>query len=592
VPGLALVVDKEPVSFPLFESALHTMLRTDYAANIIANGESGIAIGYSVYPSYPLTIVSGEKGYAIVEGAVYDYPKSKLESRMSSLLQLFSVNAEQGRDEAEQFAASVDGDFNLILADMFDRRVLIVNDTLGRLQLFFRKTAAGIIAAREMKFLAHFTPSKQFDSQSFAEVLLFGWPLSDRTLVADVSRMPIGSSLYLDVASATFKLHQYSPWRFEYLENAAASYKPPIDELVSLFVEYTAKQVRWASGRPLIVSLSGGLDSRKVAAALSATGAKYRAVTFNGYANEMQRDVLVAEKVARILAVPWEARQLTKPGWEDAQKLVRLRDGLNYIGVSFNLQYLEAIKSSFGHTACLFTGDDGEFCFADLRTPSTIRTIDDYVSYRLSNSIWPIDRVSRLLGISAEVILERLRESFLALPDPIRYWNTHFILLGRVGRYNLEGEERNRSILWSMTPFASQSFFRMLMSVASEKKGFQALRWEFMRTLNADVSRVPYSNWNMRIGSLQASLRARAEALFPSLPRSAKVRLKRIFMPTYSDSSSVNDFTGEFEAMLRDPGASTVFSAAALRSVMDEGCNKFQFQLLITQLMYLAQSEH
>jgi tRNA U34 2-thiouridine synthase MnmA/TrmU len=60
----------------------------------------------------------------------------------------------------------------------------------------------------------------------------------------------------------------------------------------------------------VLVSLSGGIDSRMVAGALTTAGVAARAVTHGALDAETAGDVAIAEAVAARLGMPWELHPL------------------------------------------------------------------------------------------------------------------------------------------------------------------------------------------------------------------------------------------------------------------------------------------
>src|SRR5262249_43782929 len=143
-------------------------------------------------------------------------------------------------------------------------------------------------------------------------------------------------------------------------------------ELAQTFIERCADQARWAAGRPLLVSLSGGLDSRTVAAGLARAGASFTGVTFSDSAHENNADVVGARRVAGALGAPWKLYQLLEETWDALERLVQLRDGRNYIGVAYMLDFLARLQHEFGD-ACYLTGDGGDKALYELTYPPLSR---------------------------------------------------------------------------------------------------------------------------------------------------------------------------------------------------------------------------
>jgi len=588
VPGTALVVQEryEPAHF---ERSLRDMIRERHVARIILNSGQDLALAYACYPEYPLLYIQHAGSIGLVEGAMVDPKEKMVTDRIAALLDYLEQDPERARRELETFSQEADGDFIVTLISPASGRALIANDPLGRLQLFYCATPNSFSIAREMKFLAAWTAQPQIDRHALADSLVFGWPLGDATLLNDVKRLPVASSVFLDWQRHVTDIRQYYLWNFESMEQPVASRPQLLEELTGAFVERCARQIRWAGTRPIVVSVSGGLDSRTVAAGYSAAHASYRAATYLDSDSEAARDAAVAEQVAKALSVPWELHRLNPSSILDDVRLVEMRDGCNYIGVSFFLHYLDNLAQRYGHHACQISGEMGQWLFLDMRGPSTVRTLQEFVASRLSNAIWPLEWVAKLLRLTTGDLTDRLHGQFERYPEiSMRYRNIHFMLMERKLRYSLEGEERDRSVLWSMTPRGSPSFFANVMSVPAALKAHHQFYADFLRKLNPRMVEIPYADWNAPIGSLKARARSYVQGMFPRFPRFAKVAIKSWLLSGYRDMPVSGRWKSEFDVLIETDYVREIFDKTLLEQIRQGGSTRFQFQTLMTMIMYVA----
>jgi len=71
----------------------------------------------------------------------------------------------------------------------------------------------------------------------------------------------------------------------------------------------------------------------------------------------------------------------------------------------------------------------------------------------------------------------------------------HFLLFERGQNWLYEGEDRNRSYIWSTTPFYSPQFFKLAHSIPEkEKEKFKLFR-EFTRLIDPRLNEISNANW-------------------------------------------------------------------------------------------------
>jgi asparagine synthase (glutamine-hydrolysing) len=587
VPGLALVL-QERYDPTRFERCLRRMVRVGYAAKTLHDDGQHFALGYACYPDYPVRLVEGLHGIGLIEGALVGLSQSTAQTVVQSFLEALARDPEAARTKLEAFCRQADGDFVITLFDPLRLRVLVANDLLGRLQLFYRQHTSDFMIAREMKFLTGWLDVVSVERQALAETLLFGYPLGNTTHHSDIRRVPVASSIYLDCRHGVIDIRPYHTWNFEDGKALTVSRSQKAAQLAEQFVECCRRQANWADGRPLVVSLSGGLDSRSVVAGYSAANVSYSTASFIDSRDEATADIRIAEQIAHVLGVRWELYRLAKPRFSDAAELVDIRDGLNYIGVAPMLEFLAHLLRSYGREACVVTGDMGQYPFTNLKSAPSMRTAQDFVNYRLTNTVWPLDLAARLVKLKPREVKTHLIDYFSGYPEKsVRNWNVHFTLMERMLRLSLEGEERNRSIMWSMAPLGSPSFFAELASIPEEQKSHHILYGEFLRNLNPTIAEIPYAQWNARIGSRKARVRTYAMAMFAGLPRFVKEGIKHLVLPSRRDFRALQGFERQFDSVMSLELVQDIVEVDEVRRIVGK-LNRVQFQELMTLMMYLA----
>ena len=129
---------------------------------------------------------------------------------------------------------------------------------------------------------------------------LSGFTIGDATLYRSVRQVGAGEYLLVRRGEAPVvgRYHRWTPWLPESAEPGEL-----VASLSRLHERLIEKLVASASGRPIVVPLSAGLDSRFVASGLSEAG--YRNVRCFAYGQPGNREAVASREIARRLGYDW-----------------------------------------------------------------------------------------------------------------------------------------------------------------------------------------------------------------------------------------------------------------------------------------------
>ena len=86
------------------------------------------------YEKYPIKIIKNESYIAVLEGIIYNYEDQLIESFLENInLSLFGSN----KQIINKFIDKADGEFIIYIYFKKEKRIIIVNDRLGRLPLYY-----------------------------------------------------------------------------------------------------------------------------------------------------------------------------------------------------------------------------------------------------------------------------------------------------------------------------------------------------------------------------------------------------------------------------------------------------------------------
>ena len=406
-----------------------------------------------------------------------------------------------------------DGDFLLVLVHKADGGIYVINDVFGRLPTYVHLRDGLLILSRDLRRVTQVLGAADFDRMALAQYLLLGFPLGNRSWFAGIKSLEPGSLVRIappDSSPQVTRLHEFN------LEGEEHSNQSPTENarnLASRFRE--ACRQRTGGAGENVVSLSGGLDSRAVAAGLRREEIPFTAATFLDSQQTNAADVRVAARVAEALGVEWQLFHPRPPQGKDLVQLLDLKSGANNLRMSFILPFFHQLLEKFGPGITYFTGDGGGDALgvsSPYRRISSPQALLDYVIERYQ--IWPLDQVAALTRLAGQDIKAELAEHLASYPEtaPDRKYK-HFFCLEVATKMYHEGEDRNRHFFWSVTPFYSFEFFHYAMNCPDrDKQGYRLYR-EFLAQLHPAVGGIDYADWQAPLSSLKFSLLYQAKNL-------------------------------------------------------------------------------
>jgi hypothetical protein len=326
-----------------------------------------------------------------------------------------------------------------------------------------------------------------------------------------------------------------SAWRSLWTANCQAkdTLRKPLREHAGELVETFVRGVQkgnGTAGSQIVLSLSGGRDSRAVAAAMARTDSKWIATTRLDADRRNSTDVEIARRIAATLGVPWHLIELGAAAADDARRLVWLKDGLNYAGVAFLLRYLEQVLGQWGRAATYVTGDGGDKVIPDLRPIWSIRGARGLLkAIPREHALLPAGDAERIMGLEAGTMESELGDLLRGYPedDPVQK-AVHFKIYERCRKWLFEGEDRNRYFMWQFSPFYSLPVFRLAMQIPDTVKEHGALYIEFQKQLNPALAHIPDANIGLPMDSIWLPVTLRVLRIGRRLPARLKTGIRRL----------------------------------------------------------------
>ncbi len=467
-------------------------------------------VGHVGYPGYPVRCLVAPEFTIVLEGHAYDRTADQLGRDLQELVRR-AFHTTDALDVVSDFVRATDGDFLAVAVAATGERCIVFSDALGRLPVYVQIGPAGLALAREPKFVAGIAGTWGFDRLALAQSFWLGYPLGERTLLDGIERT--GSGLFLEARPTAAGVQSRRGSTYAFRSDAKSDLrgaKASAADLASRFIAATEGRARAAGGAPAVVSLSGGNDSRSVLAGLGQSRDHAIAATFRRAGGGHSADVLVAERIARSLGIPWESIELSPVGADEEERLVWMKDGLNPVTMAFILPFLEEIRRRWGDRAVLLTGDGGDKVFPDLRAVRRPRTMDGLVSAVVEDaSMMRAEAVETLFGLPPGSLVEDLRSRLAGYPEPsFEHKFVRWQIAERARKWLFEGEDRARCFVWQATPFYSLPVFEAALAVPDDLKTDLRFYAEVQRQIDPVLLTQPHADTGLLIDSARFRRRA------------------------------------------------------------------------------------
>ena len=341
MPGIVgLISDKTEDT--LFSSMTASLNQRNYTIDSEVNDGIHLALVHLNYINpgkQPLRSSNGR--YSLVfQGELFaiDSKPCKTENSAQVFLDLVS---ESGLAAVQK----INGQFAACLFNNTTHTAYLITDRFGTHPVYYTLNNGRLLFAPEVKALLRDNLKKNLDYHSVAELFSFGHLFGYKTLFENISQVPPAS--IIEFSDGTIKKREYwkAPYHEEVYQKQSIQRKTDkeLQEKLSQ-VLVTATQRQSSSVEKIILPLSGGLDSRYVAALYHHIG-KQSIPTFTMGPDESD-DQRYATQVATQLGFPHSKFDINPlKTWEAAKTFSFVSDGMSYI--SGPLQNFEPFEHFF-----------------------------------------------------------------------------------------------------------------------------------------------------------------------------------------------------------------------------------------------------
>tara|TARA_Y100000588_G_C14251768_1_gene923730 strand:+ start:795 stop:2660 length:1866 start_codon:yes stop_codon:yes gene_type:complete len=434
----------------------------------------------------------------VLDGWIHTGYQGNQDTNTSDSLDIARWCMEQYMDRGINFVSDLNGQFNLIVWDNRSDSVYLINDRYGTRPIQYSIIDEKLYFAPEAKsILATGGLEKNLNLKMVVNHLSWGRVgIGNDTFFDGIKILPPASILHWRRGKIT--LDQY--WDYKY---------SPIDQIDDDFVGEVAGIFKRAvdrhtnAGLQYGVSLTGGLDSRSVLAALVQKPISHKNITaYTWGTSEYNDEIAIAKQVADQLGSSWNFVKLTPTDFiKHAPDGVCATEGLDLLVQSHGLSVYPSIRED--KTDALLTGLamditlGGSYLDDSIMSPDT--TDKKAISYVLNKSqyfsseetiqLMSIGETGDILDVLRTEAIGELGSSNL---NYIADRCDRFFLRSRVSRILFTRQAWQRMYMEDVIPTFDNEFIDCVLNIPyTERFGHKFYR-KFLQKLEPSMMNVPY----------------------------------------------------------------------------------------------------
>lgn len=490
----------------------------------------------SYYDSYPFHQYRNKNCHIFLEGFIFSHADGDPIRELLDLTDHISSNESVAYTKIGEFIKSVDGEFLVAIYDDKTGNLSVFNDILGRLPTYFCAKNGVDYVSREVKFITANVRELALSAHSIAQMLVFLFPLGDRTLLTDVKRLMPANLLRLNPDNYDIAPRILYKWDFS-INKINEPAEAVVEELIELFLEGIKSRAKVFSGRKNILALSGGLDSRTVLGGLLKAEEPFTAITLIDHRGLLSSDLGVTKNLSATFDFDLNIFRLPGTNLDLMNKLVYMKDCLCVNAIMGTALYAhKIINDQYGNDIIYYTGAGGGLVLAPRCSikPFNSNKLANHIIARNSQSL--LENAADIMRIDSADLRDGMNRLFLDYPEEEaedKYG--HFMIFEHLFNFSFEGDDRQRYYFWNAAPFYSTHYFQKAMQISDKSKMNHRLFAEFLKKLDPRLAAIKYANWGFPITSPITPHYLRLKNLLLERPRMAaayrKVKTyKQLFM--------------------------------------------------------------
>jgi hypothetical protein len=270
MPGVHVIIRDEKFKQSISAVNFHEFLLENYynVKTFSKTPEHLLAISY--YDGYPFLFWENENVQIVLEGMIYNRSDDDSKRKLNEIARCFSDG--EHYDMPKRFVDSSDGEYVVVMLDKKKEKILIFNDYLGCLPIYYYCCDGLCVVSSEIKSILQVIPEIKLNKVGLVEFLMSQYTFGDKTIFENIFCLDHAQILVIDAGTGEIRFKKSNTADFNcILTDLFSSQEESIDCLREALCESVNNRVTACQkrGYKIIADLSGGYDTRTVLGVLS-----------------------------------------------------------------------------------------------------------------------------------------------------------------------------------------------------------------------------------------------------------------------------------------------------------------------------------
>ncbi|MBB6216377.1 asparagine synthase (glutamine-hydrolyzing) [Anaerosolibacter carboniphilus] len=199
----------------------------------------------------------------------------------------------------EKKLKALNGNFSIV--SKCKEKTYVAVDRIKSFPLLYTKIGQKVFISDNIETLKNLCYDKEIKLTSLQELIATGFVTGKKTIYNDIYQIQAGEYLIVDNKTGDIEVRQY--YSHKHSADFEKSNKELCEELDAVLVNVFKRLIKSLNGKPVVLFLSGGYDSRLVAVMLKRLG--YENMYCISFGQEKDKEVIAAKNVASTLGLKW-----------------------------------------------------------------------------------------------------------------------------------------------------------------------------------------------------------------------------------------------------------------------------------------------
>lgn len=259
----------------------------------------------------------------------------------------------------------INGNYSCIYSN--EKSTYVAVDRIRSFPLFYCNFEGQVYVSDSVEELVNIV-GKNIDDNHMKEFMATGYITGDKTMFKNIYQLEAGE--YLKIDNETGKIEKCNYYVHTHVPNYSKDSEELCKELDEVLLNVFNRLIKSLNGKPVVLFLSGGYDSRLVAVMLKRLN--YDNVYCISFGKDDNREVIAAKDVARALGLKWELLNMPRDFFRNMLEDKEFQRFIKDAGYGTNTPYYQGVlakefmeKGIIPKDSVILTGNSGDLLEGD-----------------------------------------------------------------------------------------------------------------------------------------------------------------------------------------------------------------------------------